>query len=148
MTMLYNDPKPEKRNGSAFLLIVALLVAAGLLYYFFLKDDNAAEADLTPGATADYDVAIDLFNGLFNVSAEIEVLNASEDSREEIGFDFVPAGLHERSISVFLNNSWETRLSSVTDSEGELFYKLNDNRFFILLRKPLEPGSKKKVSVE
>ncbi|WKA56682.1 hypothetical protein [Planococcus shixiaomingii] len=147
MTMLHDEQKPERGYGPAFLLILVMLVGAGLVYYFVLREDDVTKADLTPDATANYDVEINLYNGDLDVSAEIEVLNDSIDSWEEIGFDFVSSGLHDQGISIFLGTSLETRLNSVTDSEGDLFYKLSNNRFLIQLKEPLEPGEKKKISV-
>lgn len=147
MTMLSNEPKPKKGNGLAFLLIVTFLALGGLALYFVLREDDPTEADLTPDAIADYNMDINLYNGNLNVAAEIEVLNDSPDSWEELAFNFVPNGWHDRGIAVFLEKSMETRLSSVADSTGDLFYQLNDNRFIVQLREPLEPGGKKKISV-
>ncbi|PSL40939.1 hypothetical protein B0H99_10371 [Planomicrobium soli] len=147
MTMLYDNSKSKKGKGRAFLLISTFLALSGLALYFGLREDDATEADMTPDALADYDIDIKLFNGNLNVSAEIEVLNDSPDSWEELAFNFAANGLHDRGIAVFLGKSMETRLTSVADSTGDLFYQLNDNRFFVQLREPLEPGEKKRISV-
>ncbi|MGI2326813.1 hypothetical protein [Planococcus sp. YIM B11945] len=140
-----------KQNNWPFVLAILLTsIAACLVYIFVLKDDDVTEAEqeLGPNAFADYDMEVHVFNGSLTVSAEIEVANKSANAWKDVGFNFVPNALHERGIAAITAAVTETRIYSVRDADGDLYYKSNDNQLFIQLPQPLEPGQTKKITVE
>lgn len=146
MTELKTNSHSKKGPGLTLLFLLFLFLAAGIVYFFIFKEEDAADGDLAAKASADYEMQVNLYNGMLQVEAEIEVTNASQEDWTEIGFNFIPNALHERGISVMLANSMETRMISVSDSE-ELFYQLTDNRLLVQLREPLAPGETKKLAV-
>jgi hypothetical protein len=101
------------------------------------------------GASAVYklDLQLDEQNW-FHISAEIDVLNKSEEAFEELGFYLVPNAINPKEIPELEQPAADIAIESVKWKNGELPYSLNNNELLVQLESALEPGATEKITID
>lgn len=111
--------------------------------------DESIEVNIPePGASAAYtiDLILDKMD-TFQISAEIDVKNESEESWEEIGFYFIPNALTNANKPKIMKDGAETTISTINLNGQETSYELNGNRLLVTLDQELKPQESKKVKI-
>jgi hypothetical protein len=111
--------------------------------------EKAAASPLKPGASASYSIEMDLNReGIFQISAEIDVKNESQDSWNDIGFYFIPNALTDANKPEVMEDGAETAISKVHMDGQEIPYELEGNRLILKLEQKLKPEEMKKVKID
>ncbi|MDN3450348.1 M1 family aminopeptidase [Planococcus sp. APC 3906] len=111
--------------------------------------ETAAASPLKPGASAAYRIEMDL-NGedVFQIHAEIDVKNESQDSWNDIGFYFIPNALTAANKPEVMADGAETAISKVHMDGQEIPYALDGNRLLLQLEQELKPEEMKTVKID
>ncbi|MDN7240245.1 M1 family metallopeptidase [Planococcus sp. N028] len=135
---------PKKKKW----LVVLVSVFIILLFLLPLLS-SSEEGELDPESSASYDLQVVLDDsGQFRISAEIDVLNESEDTWETLGFYFIPNAINVEETPTLMQDSAAAAISSVTDSGQSLPYDLENNRLLIELEEKLLPGERQRVKID
>ncbi|MBZ5201106.1 M1 family metallopeptidase [Planomicrobium chinense] len=126
---------------------VAILVAAAIIY-FSLRETSNEKGSTEMGASADYklDVQMDDQNR-FRISADINVLNESNEAFEDLGFYLIPNAINPDDMAELAQASAEIAVESVKRGDEELSYSLENNKLLVELEAGLEPESTEEISV-
>ncbi|WKA56581.1 FtsX-like permease family protein [Planococcus shixiaomingii] len=106
-------------------------------------------SSISPGASATYKIDLALNEqDIFQISAEIEVKNESQDSWKDIGFYFIPNALTDENKPEFMEDGAETSISNITSDGQNVPFELDGNRLLLKLDAQMKPGEMKKVKVD
>jgi hypothetical protein len=127
----------------------ALVVLIGVSVYFWLQPGGSAEGELDPEASAAYKLQVALDEeDQFHISAEIDVVNQSEDAWETLGFYFIPNAINEEELPGLMQEPASSAIIAVTESGGNLAYELENNELLVDMKEELLPGQQKKVKID
>lgn len=111
--------------------------------------ETDSASGISPGASAAYNIDLALDEqDVFQISAEIDVTNESQDSWTDIGFYFIPNALTDANKPDFMEDGAETAISSITADGEEIPFELVDNRLMLKLDAELKPDDKKTVKID
>ncbi|MFC3212421.1 FtsX-like permease family protein [Planomicrobium okeanokoites] len=111
--------------------------------------ETDSASGISPGASAAYNIDLALDEqDVFQISAEIDVTNESQDSWTDIGFYFIPNALTDANKPDFMEDGAETAISSITADGEEIPFELVDNRLMLKLDAELKPDEKKTVKID
>ena len=127
------------------LALAAILIAAAAIF-FLLPSDEKGSTEM--GASADYklDVQMDDQNR-FRVTANIKVLNESDESFKDLGFYLIPNAINPDVMPELAQAPAEIVVESVKLGNEELSYSLDNNKLLVELEKGLEPESTEEIAV-
>lgn len=142
--LTYEVPKEE----SHFLLLARVWAFPGD-YVAEIHIPEKAKGNIKPGVSGKYnlDVKLDKDNR-FHISAEIDVMNESEDTWKDIGFYFIPNAFIEENKPEFLIDAADVTITSIMESGKDLQYELTNNKLLLKLNNDLLPGESKKVQIQ
>ncbi|MBU0903988.1 MAG: hypothetical protein KKF57_02290, partial [Firmicutes bacterium] len=142
--LTYEVPKTE----SHFLLLARVWALPGDYVAEIHIPENAKE-NINPGVSGEYtlDVKLDKDNR-FHISAEIDVMNESQDIWKDIGFYFIPNAFTEENKPEFLIDAADVKVTSIMESGEDLQYELTNNKLLLKLNHNLLPGENKKVQIQ
>lgn len=146
VTLTYEVPKSE----SHFILLARVGALVGDYVAEIHIPENGQRKDaIKPGVSGEYilDVKLDE-QDRFHISAEIDVMNESQDSWKDIGFYFIPNAFTEENKPEFLTDAADFKITSIMESGEELQYELTNNKLLLKLNNVLLPGENKKVKIQ
>lgn len=112
-------------------------------------DEKNSASGISPGASAVYNIDLALDEqDVFQISAEIDVTNESQDSWTDIGFYFIPNALTDANKPDFMEDGAETAISGITSDGEEIPFELVDNRLLLKLDAELKPDEMKTVKID
>lgn len=144
--LTYEVPKEE----SHFLLLARVAALAGdYVAEIHIPENEQKKETINPGSSAAYmlDVKLDK-DDRFHISADIEVMNVSQDTWKDIGFYFIPNAFTEENKPEFLIDPADVKITSVMESGEDLQYELTNNKLLLKLNHNLLPGESKKVQIQ
>ncbi len=107
------------------------------------------QSGVEPGATADYNLNLELDNnGNWKVKADITVTNQSDQSWKDVGFYFIPNAFTEEYKPDFIKNPAQKSIRSIVSSGLNLKYSLENNKLLVTLDEELKPGDSKTIKIE
>lgn len=142
-----NRNKANKKTIWIVVALVAVLIAAAIIY-FLLRDTGNEKGATEMGASADYklDVQMDDQNR-FQITADINVLNESDETFEDLGFYLIPNAINSDDMPELAQASAEVAVESVKRGDEELSYSLDNNKLLVELETGLEPESTEEITV-
>lgn len=144
--LTYEVPKAE----SHFLLLARVWAFPGdYVAEIHIPENEQKKETINPGSSGAYMLDVKLEkDDRFHVSAEIDVMNESLDTWQDIGFYFIPNAFTEENKPEFLPDAADVTITSITESGEELKYDLTNNKLMLKLNENLLPGENKKVHIQ
>ncbi|TWT08912.1 M1 family metallopeptidase [Planomicrobium sp. CPCC 101079] len=130
-------------------IVVTVIVSIGLLTFVLPQmKTGPEEGELDPEASASYGLKVVLDEeGQFQITAEIDIVNHSEDVWETIGFYFIPNANDEEVLPELIQDPADSNISSITNEAGALQYELTNNKLLVQLDEEMQPGEKQLLKI-
>lgn len=132
---------PERPNQEPYISFLEGSAREIVLSEDYENLETFKQNPLTSESKASYHLQLKMDqSGLFNVTADIEVENLSQDSWNEVLFDFVPNAFTEENKPEYMEDSSELSVQSVLLDGVEIPYELQNNFFYVELPTDLKPS--------
>ncbi|MGE6488558.1 FtsX-like permease family protein [Paenisporosarcina sp. NPDC076898] len=139
-----------KSHGKLVLFIDTLEYAEGTVVVDIPPATNSVSpGKIQPGASGNYylDVVLDK-SDIFHISAEIDVVNESQDSWKDIGFYFIPNAFTEKYKPEFLLDKADVSITSIISDGKDVPYELTNSKLLLKLGTNLVPSETKTVKID
>jgi hypothetical protein len=144
--LTYEVPKVE----SHFVLLARVGAFVGDYVVEILIPENTSITEkINPGASGAYilDVKLDEDNR-FHISAEINVINESQETWKDIGFYFIPNAFTTENKPDFIKDEADFSINQITLADEEIPYDLTNNKLLLKLNNDFLPGENKKIKIQ
>jgi len=128
-------------------LVLAAILMAAVLFFFMRGGEPKGSTDMGASAAYKLDLQLDEQNR-FQISANIDVLNESEETFENLGFYMIPNAINPEDIPELDQAAAEITIGSVKRENEELPYSLENNELLVELKSGLEPGASEKITID